>query len=324
MARYILALDFGGTKLSAGIVECTTGQVVERIRKLTPPGEDADECLEEMIQAGRDLLSYFQPGSGTVEGVGITFGGPLSEDRQVIRKSMYVSTWENKPLVDLISQTFGLPAVMDNDANAGALGEWRFGAGHGSRHMLYIQVSNGIGSGLFLNGHLYRGVGYAGEIGHTTVMVDGPLCACGKRGCLESLSSGWALARDGRDALRSAPPGSPLRRLSQNHPQAIDGKLIVDAALEGDEQARQIIDRAFTYLGVGIANTINLLAPDRVVIGGGMTKAGQLLLDPVRAAIDKHLIRALPPSEYPVIAISALGDNSPMIGIGVIFESEMR
>jgi glucokinase len=313
-----LALDFGGTKLSAGLVDLETGRVIDRARWTTPQMAGAQSSLASMIEHGKLLTSRHHAVGGALRGVGISFGGPLSPDRQTVLRSMHVSGWEGVPLPRLVADAFGLPTVMDNDANLAALGEWRYGAGQQTRHMLYIQVSTGIGAGLILDARLYRGAGLAGEFGHMTLLEDGPTCACGKRGCLESLSSGWAIARDGQLALQNAPAGSPLREASDKSSGALTAKLVIEAARAGDALAQAVVARAATFLGIGIATTINLLDPELIVIGGGVAKAEDMLRPPVEAALGQHVV---PPLRHRArIGFWTLGDDTTLIGAGALVD----
>jgi glucokinase len=288
-SRYTLALDFGGTKLAAALVNITTGEIHTSKRQSTDASLGAEASLLNMVQAGQNVLDESRVSSSSVEGIGISFGGPISNNRRLVLRSLHVPEWDHFALPDHISQIFDLPAFMDNDGNAAALGEWHFGAGIGCENMLYIQVSTGVGSGLILGGRLYRGGGLAGEFGHITVMTDGPECPCGKRGCLESLTAGWALARDGREAYASSASGSSLNRLVGMDPQAIDAKLVIEACRQGDPLATAIIERSFKFLGIGVSNAIMLLDPQLVVLGGGISRAWDILYPMLKTSLDEYL-----------------------------------
>ena len=302
--RHVLALDFGGTKLAAAMVDLRAELLVAQLRAPTQH-ESARQNLETMIALGKSLLNEVD--CKTLYGIGISFGGPLESDRRHVARSMHVPGWEGIALADLVSKAFQLPTVMDNDANAAALGEWRFGAGRGSNHVVYIQISTGIGAGLILNRQLYRGTGLAGEFGHFTVQVDGPLCTCGKHGCVESFAAGWAIARDGRQSATDTS-------------DAVTAEQIVHAATAGSTFAANILARAFTSLGIGIANVINLLAPDLVVLGGGVSKSGDLMLRPVLQTLDVHLIPGMP---RPPVVFSRLEHTATLFGAAALVEAEL-
>lgn len=288
-SQLILALDFGGTKLAAAVVDVTNGDILAIDRRATPAIRGAEASLQAMVEAGQRVLHTLQRPRTAVRGIGISFGGPISSDRSSVLRSLHVSDWDDFPLPERLAEVFGLPAFMDNDGNAAALGEWRFGAGAGCINMLYVQVSTGVGSGIVLGGQLYRGGGLAGEFGHLTVMADGPLCACGKHGCVESLASGWAIARDGREAFQRSRPGSPLHTIGSTDPQAIDAQAVIEACRQGDALAIRVIERSFLYLGIGVSNAVALLDPQRVVLGGGISRAWDVLYPRLRASLTNYL-----------------------------------
>jgi len=285
----VLALDFGGTKLAAAVVDKGNGKIYSLVQRPTPGLQGATACITTMFDIGRQALKECGPVSPAQ--VGISFGGPVSTDRKEVLMSSHIAGWEGVPLPKLAQQVFSCPAVMDNDANAAALGSWHFDTHREPENMVYIQVSTGIGSGLILNRSLYRGGGIAGEFGHLTIIPDGPECMCGKRGCLESLCAGWALARDGREALKTASKEDTLYKLCSGDPLIIDAKLLIQAARAGDSQAKAIIKRAFTALGIAIANVILLLDPQIIMLGGGITRAESEM----RAVLDPVITRELHP-----------------------------
>ena len=329
---YILGLDFGGTKLAAGLAELSSDTVVASARCPTPPG-GADASLAAMLSLGHDLLAQtdskiedrgwkiaerdLYPLSSILypqlKGVGVSFGGPIEADGRTVRRSMHVPGWEGFALADRLEREFSVPVQIANDADAAALAEHRFGAGRGARHMLYLTVSTGIGGGVIVDGRLHRGErAWAGEIGHMPLVPDGPPCPCGRRGCLESLASGLSIAREARDRIQALSPIGDRRSqtvLSALPADQITARDVAAAAEQGDPLARAVWDAAMLWLGMGIAAAANLLDPGRVVIGGGLTRAGPLLLDPVRQIV---AARALDPAVEVVPA--ALGDEVGVLG----------
>ena len=207
MAGLILACDFGGTKLSAAVMEAAALAAPDaawrgHLRRLSPPGASAESDINTMLAMGRELLDGERPSA-----IGISFGGPVDYQSGVVRLSHHVPGWELVPLQQLFSHAFQAPVRVDNDANVAGLGEWRFGAGRGVADLLYVTVSTGVGGGWILDGRPYRGAaGLAGEIGHTVVDPNGPLCLCGKRGCVERLASGPYMAPT--SGIRAAPLAS--------------------------------------------------------------------------------------------------------------------
>lgn len=269
--KLILGLDFGGTKLAAGLVDADAGTVVASARAATPAG-GAQAGLSQMLALGAELVAQ---APAPIQAVGVSFGGPVEADGRTVRLSMHVPGWEGMPLAQHCESQFGVPCVIANDADAAGLAEYRFGAGQGCTHMLYLTVSTGIGGGVIVNGRLHRGEhAWAGEVGHMILKPDGPACACGGNGCLESLSSGLSIARD---AHINRPP-----TLAHLAPHEVTAKAVAEAAAAGDVVAQQIWDAAVGWLGVGISSACNLLNPGVVVVGGGLTGAGEQLFAPLR------------------------------------------
>lgn len=223
-----------------------------------------------------ELIERASREGAAVERIGVGFGGPVDHARGVVLKSHHVEGWENVPLRDELERLFGVPVVIDNDANAGTLGEWRFGAGRGFDDLLYINVGTGIGGGVVAGGRLIRGAGnLAGEIGHATIVRDGPLCTCGRRGCLEACASGDALARRGAEALG----------------RAVSGKEVFALAAGRDERAQRVLDAVIEDLAHGIGAAVTLLNPAAVIIGGGLSEAPEpLFLQPLRRGVPRYCL----------------------------------
>jgi glucokinase len=237
-----------------------------------------------------------------ITAVGVSFGGPVEADGRTVRLSMHIPGWEGFALAARCEAHFGVPCVIANDADAAGLAEYRFGAGRGCTHMLYLTVSTGIGGGVIINGQLHRGEhAWAGEVGHMILKPDGPACACGGNGCLESLSSGLSIARDARANI---PPS-----LRERDPATITARDVAMAAAQGDAVAQQLWDTAVAWLGVGISSASNLLNPGMIIVGGGLTGAGEQLFAPLRT-IMAH--RAL--SKQVVLKPAALGDAVGIMG----------
>lgn len=313
MRSLLLALDFGGTKHTAAVLAAGERQWRGHRRALSPPGADADSDLTIMLDLARDLLQGRVPAA-----VGVSFGGPVAFHSGTVRLSHHVPGWENVPLRRRLQEAFEAPAVVDNDANAAALGEQRVGAGQDVQHLLYVTVSTGVGGGWILNGRPWRGGGsMAGEIGHTVVDPRGPRCLCGKRGCVERLASGPYMAQDARERLaQDADRGQGLRQLSQGELQRVTGKMVAEAAAAGDALADEILQRGAWALGVGLGNAANLVDPQRVLLGGGVTKAGPRWWATVREAVAEVV---LPEVEVDVVP-AELGDDAPLWGAAALAE----
>ena len=304
MAGLILACDFGGTKLSAAVIEASELDqpgVAWRghLRRFSPAGATAQTDIAMMMEMGRELLAGERPLA-----IGISFGGPVDYQSGTVRLSHHVPGWDGVPLQQLFAQAFQAPVRVDNDANVAALGEWRFGAGRGVADLLYVTVSTGVGGGWILDGRPYRGSsGMAGEIGHTVVDPNGPVCLCGKRGCVERLASGPYMAQD--VALARGLPSAE-----------VTGKLVAEWAKMGEETAVAILERGARGLGVGLGNAANLLNPARIVLGGGVTKSGERWWEWVRQTAQAT---ALPEVTFDIVP-AQLEDDAPLWGAVALTE----
>ena len=306
--RHVVAVDLGGTKLLTGVVD-REGTVVRRTVRPTDLSSETALLgqLEDSVQDfGRD-------GFGAL-GVGI----PSTIDQRVGRAVSSV----NIPLADVdlrdhLSGRFGVPVMIDNDANAAALAEHRFGAGRGTRHMIMLTLGTGIGGGLILDGRLYRGaIGAAGELGHITLDLDGPPCqgTCPGRGHLEALASGTAA-----DALvagiAAERPGGDLGRAAHEG-RTVDARLAVELALNGPGDALDALELVGRRLGVGIASYVNVFNPELVVIGGGFARAGDLLLEPARRVVRECAL--VPGRDLVRIVPATLGVEAGLVGAGLV------
>jgi glucokinase len=236
----------------------------------------------------------------------------------MVRLSHHVKGWENIPLKLLLEEEYNAPTSVDNDANVAAMGEYRFGAGQGYDSLFYITISTGVGGGWILNGKSWQGAsGMAGEIGHVVVDPVGPLCLCGKRGCVERFASGPYIAQNARDLLAVTPPNLPggktgdiLRLLVNNDLNLLTGQIVSAAANHGDEIAQKVLNQAAWALGVGIGNVANLINPQRFVLGGGVTKAGETFWSVIRKVARET---ALPEVNFEIVR-ALLGDDAPLWG----------
>lgn len=293
----IVGLDFGGTKLAAGVVDAATGRVLAEARRPTPVAGGAAASLSLMFTLAHEVLR--QGGAQVrLHAVGVSFGGPVAADGRTVRLSMHVPGWENAPLADRVEQEFGVPAAVANDGDAAALAEHRFGAGQHVQHMLYLTISTGIGGGVIINRQLHRGErAWAGEVGHMVLDPAGPPCPCGRNGCLEALASGLSIARAMRERLGPDAPGE------------LSARDVAAAAAAGDPLAHEVWSAAMRWLGIGVASAANLIDPGCVVLGGGLTRAGELLFAPVREVVAQ---RALDPQLE--VLPAALADQVGILG----------
>ncbi len=303
-----IGVDLGGTQIRA-ILSDGAGRILGRAATLTVAHEGRDAVLARIHQVIDEVTGAAR--GQAIAGIGMGAPGPLDPRTGVIVHAPNLPGFRNVPLRSIVSERVSLPVALGNDANLAALGEQRYGTGRGVQDMIYMTVSTGIGGGIICGGELLLGsAGFAGEVGHQTILVDGPPCACGNRGCLEALAAGPAIARMGREAV-AAGRGQTLLELAGGVPDRVTARLVSQAAAAGDAACREIIRRAGTYVGIGLANLANILNPELFVLGGGVTNSGEPFLDAVREAIPLH---AMEPVRQVRVERAALGDDVVLMG----------
>jgi len=286
------AIDLGGTKIYAVLAE-NCGRILSSVRYDTQADEGPEAILEQMATSVREVLAQAGAGPDRLSAVGVCLAGFLDWQRRFLIQSPNIHGLEQFRVEERLSQKLRVPVLAENDANAAALGEALCGAAQGSQDVLYLTVSTGIGAGLVLGGQIYRGTrGFAGEAGHMVVKPDGFLCGCGRHGCLETVSSGTAIARMANEALQSG-KAALLRELARQQGGMVSAATVFRAARDGDETAQEIISEAIYYLGIALVNLVNVLNPEIVVIGGGVSAAGEELFVPLEKAIQNY---AVPPA----------------------------
>lgn len=284
----IIGVDIGGTK-SAVVLGRSDGTILQRLSEATKPDQRGPtEILLRLAEMAREVMAAASVMPNEIRGVGVSCGGPLDSKTGTVYAPPNLPGWESVPAKAILEEALGMPVVVENDANATALAEWRFGAGRGASNMIFMTMGTGIGGGLILDGRLYRGTNdLAGEVGHQTILMNGPKCGCGKRGCLEALASGPAIARLARESMMYGRHKRVLA-LAGGKPSDITAVHVVDAAKEGDPFAQQILEEAGTYMGLGIANLIQIINPECVVIGTIAVHAGDLVMEPIRRAVAEY------------------------------------
>lgn len=290
------AVDIGGTKIAVGIVD-GNGTVLSRTEAPTGPGSTYTSGLESIASM---LRRSAKDAGAEVTGIGIGSTGPVDPLTGELGEVDFLPQWRRQNPVQDLAKLFGVRVALENDADAGALGEAAWGAGQGKSRLIYITVGTGIGGGIILDGQLYRGTGGAHpELGHQVIDPSGPVCSCGFRGCWESLAAGPAMAvwtqsqASANDSYRTA-------------------EQICQLAHGGDELARRAVEREAYYLGIGLANLINLFAPDMIVLGGSVMKSAILFLEGIRKTICRGC--RFVPFEKAELALASLGENVNLIG----------
>ena len=297
---HVIAIDVGGTHLRAAVYAPNSQIPLQHQRTKThAPNEKIFDRMAALVE------SVWQ---GDVIAIGVSSPGPLDSRTGVVMATPNIKEWQNFPLTANLTERFGVPAYLDNDANLAGLAEWKFGAGRGHHNVLYLTISTGVGGGVIIEDRLLQGHhGLAAELGHVTVDANpsAPVCGCGFRGHLEAFSSGTGIEHFVADELAAGHASSLTGRPSARE--------IADAASAGDALARQAYARAGEYLGVGVVNFLHIFDPSIVILGGGVSMSGALLFEPFEASLRKHVFhpRYL---EGLVITKAELGDDAGLLG----------
>ncbi|WP_029073761.1 ROK family protein [Kaistia adipata] len=306
MTKTALAIDLGGTELRAALVT-ERGEVAGFAATPTDARGGPEAVIAQMIglvEKVRSAVPEARP-----RGLGVGAPGPLDPEAGIVVDAPTLSGWRNVPLVALLQQRLGLTVKLENDANAAALGEWRFGAGRGTASMVFVTVSTGIGGGVIVDGRLLHGRrGLAGEIGHMAISDRPVRCACGSTGCFEALASGTALAREAAERVRSG-TAPALAALAGDAP--VTARHVGEAARAGDADALALLDDEARWLGVGLTNLLHVYSPERLILGGGVGSLLPLMQGTIAQTIRE---RAMPPfRDVPVVA-ATLGSHAGLVG----------
>ena len=317
----VLAVDLGGTKIMTAVIS-DSGQVLAEDVCPTQAAEGVSSVIERLFTAVDRLLSQNITEISQLGGIGIAAAGAIDSGRGLITFSPNLPGWRDVPLGDMVREKYRVDVFLVNDASAAALGEHRFGAGRGVSNLVLLTLGTGIGGGIIINGEMYLGAcGSAAEIGHMVIDVNGPECACGNRGCLETLASGTAVARD---AIRRISQGeqSSLFAMVRGKIEDITAAKVGEAARNGDTLALDVLSRAGTYLGVGMANLVNIFNPEMIVLGGGMAEQEELFIEPARRVVAE---KAFQVSAQAVRIVTAqLGNEAGIYGAAVFALEQVR
>jgi glucokinase len=310
---HFIGIDVGGTNLKAGMVDPDNGAVTCEFSTPTFSYEGPQAVMKRMGDLALQVIAASGRPKSEFGGVGIGLPGVLDMEKGLtIFLPNLPGTWPNVPIRDTLSRHTGLPVSILNDVRAITFGEWRFGAGRGVETIACFAIGTGVGGGLVINGKLHLGIGgTAGELGHMSIDLNGPVCGCGNRGCLEVYASGPAIAGAGIKAVVQGRTTS-LRDLSGGDLNKITAALVYQAAMQGDAIASEIYTEAGNAIGVAAANMCVAIGPRRIVIGGGVSRAGDLLLEPIRKAL-RERVHVMPVDQVEVV-LSSLGDKAGVTG----------
>lgn len=307
---YRIGIDLGGTNIAAGVVD--EGQhIVAEVSLPTGAERPAEAVVADICRAAEKAMEKAGITAAHCASVGIGSPGTCDSANGVVVRA-YNLGWFNVPVCSMVTARLGLPCHLSNDANCAALAETVAGGAVGCRNMILITLGTGVGGGIIIGGKIYDGMRGAGaELGHTLLVLDGEPCTCGRRGCWEAYSSATALIRQARQAAAEHPE-SLLAGAEE-----ITGKTVFDAADRGDETANAVVDRFCDYLGAGVTNIVNALAPEVILIGGGISRQGERLLAPVRRYVERNCFGGKD-GAIPIIAAARLGNDAGIIGAAAL------
>jgi glucokinase len=318
--RFVIGVDLGGTKISAGAMSADGTRQFAMRTEPTLAREGADAVVERIAGMIRAVAEQTIAETGATRdaflGVGLGSPGPLDRANGIVITTPNLG-WTRFPLRDRVSAAVALPATLDNDANCATLGEWWVGAAKGGRNVVGLTIGTGIGGGLILDGKLYHGSSdVAGEVGHATIDSTGRRCKCGNYGCLEAYASGPAIAERAREALAGG-ERSLLSALAGGDLDSLTAQQVYDAAKQGDEVARAVVRETARFIGTGVANLLNIFNPDVVVLAGGVAQAGDDLFGPLRAEVQRRAFK--PAVDACRIVPGALGSAAGVVGAVATF-----
>ena len=301
-----IGVDVGGTKIAAGVVT-PEGEILNEVRY--PTAATRERLLSSIGRAITEVKDGFEVGGACLAVPGFVL---TAENKVIFAPNLHAI--EGIPLKDEVEERTGLPVTVENDANAAGWGEFRFGVGSEVNHLVFITLGTGVGGGVITDGVLLRGAQGAGaELGHVTIQATGPRCGCGNRGCLEALASGTAIARRAREVANEK-PGSALGQLATE--RTVLGEDVTELAQKGDEAAISVLEETGVWLGIGLASFVNVFNPEVIAIGGGVAKAGELILRPARDEV--HLRARSPSRDLVEIKEATLGPESGVLGAAAL------
>ncbi len=317
MAKRI-GIDVGGTNVKIALVD-DNGKIIYSNSVPTYAKMGYEYTVNNIKQAIRDLMKETNTTPTDIEGIGFDFPGQVDCKTGVVKLAPNIPGWVNVPIAQMIEDEFHIPTRIDNDVRCAALGELKFGAGRGCENFICITVGTGIGSGIVINGKVVRGAtNAAGELGHIKLQMNGgPICGCGDTGCLEAFASGPAIVAMAQDYIKGG-KSTKFREMAAAEGGEITPYMVAKAAEEGDPVAKRIFEIVGEYIGIGLTSVINLLNPERVIIGGGVAESGELLLGPIRKTIKE---RAMVVAGNAVEIVPAqLGNSAGVIGASMLIE----
>ena len=314
-ATYAIGVDLGGANLRVVVVNLESN-IVAKITKKTNADEGRDKVFRRVIDAIYEAIEHSEIEKEKIKGIGMGISGLIDHQRGVSLYCPNIEGWENVPVKRLVEEEFAVDTSVEDSSRAMALAEHWSGVARGIDNFIFVNVGVGIGCAIFIHGKLYRGTGgIAGEFGHITIDEAGPRCNCGNCGCLETLASGPAISRRARQAIKEGVV-SLIEKLAEGKLENITPEIVVEATKRGDKLAFNIMEKTGEYLGIGIADMINIFNPELIVIGAGVSQAGDILLEPLKRAVKARALQLS--SSMTNIKVSQLGDNAGALGAAIM------
>lgn len=317
MKKNRIGIDVGGTNVKIALVN-DSGKIIYSNSVPTRAEMGYEYTVNNIKQAIYDLMKETKLEAKDIEGIGFGFPGQVDYKSGVVRLAPNIPGWVEVPIAKMIEDEFHIPTRVDNDVRCAALGELKYGAGKGCENLICITVGTGIGSGLIVNGKLVRGASNAaGEIGHIKLQIhDGPICGCGDTGCMEAFASGPAIVAMAEEYIKG---GKSTKYREMANGGDITPFIVAEAAKAGDPVARRIFSRIGEYIGIGMASVVNLLNPEKIIVGGGVADAGDILLEPMKEALKKRAMKIA--GETVEVVPAQLGNTAGVIGASLLIES---
>lgn len=316
MVKHRIGIDVGGTNVKIALVD-DKGKIIYSNKVPTYAEMGYEYTINNIKQAITELLKETQKKPEDIQGIGFGFPGQIDYTKGIVRLAPNLPGWVDVPIAKMIEEEFKIPTRIDNDVRCAALGELNYGAGKSCNNLICITVGTGIGSGLIINGKLVRGASnVAGEIGHIKLQIhDGPLCGCGDTGCLEAFASGPSIVAMAEEYIKG---GKSTKFREMANPD-ITPYIVAEAAKANDPVAKRIFTIIGEYIGIGMASVVNLLNPEKIIVGGGVADCGDLLLNPIRETIKKRAMKIA--GETVEVVPAQLGNTAGVIGASLLIES---
>ena len=310
---YYIGIDLGGTNIAVGLVN-EEGRIIAKTETPTLASRPYQELIKDMAACAKKVMEEAKITEDELRSIGVGIPGVADKDGMVIFCTNL--GWRNVPLRAELQQYINKPVYMDNDATVAGWAEYQAGVSRGTDSSVFMTLGTGLGGGIVMNGKIWAGAHGAGsELGHLVIEVDGVPCTCGKRGCAERYCSATAIIRMAREACADA-PNCLIMRAVEGDMDKINAKAVFDAAKEGDSVAMQVFNRFVKYLAIAINNVISFIDPDMIILGGGVSRAGDFLLDAVKAALPEYLF--YPTLKQPELRIASLGNDAGIIGAALL------